>query len=82
MTPETRLTRDQIEAVMGRLDEFKLAEIIATGATAPELLEAKRWIAGDHRTVPDALPVRPSVVGAVCDIMGSDEPDWYRQDAG
>ena len=82
MTPDTRLTRDQIEAVMGRLDDLKLAEIIATGATTPELVEAKRWIAGYKRTVPDDLPVRPSVVGTVCDILRSDEPDWYDSSAG
>lgn len=75
MTPETKLTRERIEAVLGRLDDLKLAEIIETGASTPELVEARRWIAGDTRTLAEDLPLRASVVDAVCDIMGWDDPD-------
>jgi hypothetical protein len=75
MLPNPKLTRDQVEAVMGRLDDLKLAEIIETGASAPELLEAKRWIAGYKRTLPDTLPLRPSVVDALCEIMAADETE-------
>jgi len=77
MLPQTPLNRMQVEAIMGRLDDLKLAEILQTGASEPELLEAKRWIAGYKRTVPEDLPLRPSVVDRLCDIMRMDEPDWY-----
>jgi hypothetical protein len=76
MMPNTKLTRQQVEEVMGRLDDLKLAEIIETGASSPELVEARRWIEGYQRTVPDDLPLRPSVVDALCDILRSDEPEW------
>lgn len=77
MMPNTQLTRQQVEEIMGRLDDLKLAEILETGASPPELVEAKRWIDGYQRTVPDDMPLRPSVVDAVCDIMRADEPEWY-----
>ena len=80
MTATTRLTREQVEEIMGRLDDLKLAEILDTGASTPELLEAKRWMAGYMRTLPDDLPVRPSIVSRLCDIMRADEPDWYDGD--
>lgn len=76
MTQRQELTRAQVEAVMGRLDDLKLAEILGTGASQDELLEAKRWAAGDMRTVPDDLPLRASVVTRLCDIIAADEPDW------
>lgn len=77
MTPDTKLTRQRVEEIMGRLDDLKLAEILDTGASPNELLEAKRWVAGYKRTVPEDLPLRPSVVDRLCDIIRMDEPDWY-----
>lgn len=75
--PNTQLDRQQVEEIMGRLDDLKLAEIIETGASAPELLEAKRWTSGYKRTVPGDLPLRPSVINRLCEIIRMDEPDWY-----
>jgi hypothetical protein len=77
MLPQNPLNRMQVEAIMGRLDDLKLAEILQTGASEPELLEAKRWVAGYKRTVPEHLPLRPSIVDRLCDIIRMDEPDWY-----
>lgn len=77
MMPNTQLNRQQVEEIMGRLDDLKLAEILETGASAPELMEAKRWTNGYKRTVPDDLPLRASVVDRLCEIIRMDEPDWY-----
>ena len=70
------VTREQVVDTLGRLDDLKIAEIIATGATPAEVVEAKRWLAGDKRTLGDEEPLRPSVIGAVCDLLRADEPDW------
>lgn len=70
------LTRERVEAIMGRLDDIKMAEILATGASEPELLEARRWTEGYVRTVSDDLPVRASVVSRLTEIIAADEPDW------
>ena len=42
------LTRDQVIDVAGPLDDIKVAEIIATGATLEELEEAVAWANGDN----------------------------------
>lgn len=76
MVPETALSRSRIEQIMGRIDDLKAAEIIEAGASEPELLEAKRWMEGDKRTLSDDLPLRPSVVSQLCEILTNDEPDW------
>jgi hypothetical protein len=77
MTMHTHLTRQLVEEVMGRLDDLKLAEIMETGASPSELEEAKLWLQGYKRTVPDTLPLRANVVDRLCDIMRVDEPEWY-----
>lgn len=82
MMPNTPLNRQQVEEILGRLDDLKLAEILDTGASAPELLEAKRWTAGYKRTVPSDLPLRPSIVNRLCEILKMDEPDWYEGEPG
>lgn len=74
MLSSTALDRHLVEEVMGRLDDLKLAEILASGASPAELQEAKRWSVGEKRTVPDAL--RLSVVDRLCDILRMDDPDW------
>lgn len=75
------MNRTQVEEIMGRLDDLKLAEILETDASPTELLEAKRWVAGYKRTLPEDLPLRPSVVDRLCDIIRMDEPDWYSGEA-
>lgn len=73
------VSRQQVEAILGRLDDLKLAEILGTGASEPELVEAKRWNAGYHRTVPEHLPLRPSVINRLCEILRTEDPDWDMQ---
>lgn len=80
MQSSTTLDRHTVEEIMGRLDDLKLAEIIATGASPAELLEAKRWSGGDKRPLPAALPLRLSVIDQLCDILRMDEPDWDEPD--
>lgn len=74
MLSSTALDRQTVEQIMGRLDDLKLAEILASGASPAELHEAKRWSFGDKRTVPADL--RLSVVDRLCDILRTDDPEW------
>jgi hypothetical protein len=71
------LTRQTVEEIMGRLDDLKLAEILETGASTAELVEAKRWTVGEKRPLPAATPLRLAVVDRLCDIIRMDEPEWY-----
>ena len=73
----TQLTRQQVTDLLGRFDDLNLAEIIATGATPAEILEAKRWLAGEVRTLGDHQPLRPAVVTRLYDILRSEEPEDF-----
>jgi len=41
------LTREQVTAVLGRVDDVLIAQIIATGASKEELTEAYAWVAAE-----------------------------------
>lgn len=71
------LTRQQVTDILGRCDDSRVVEIIGTGATPAEVVEAKRWVAGYKRTLSDDQPLRPSVVTRLCDILRAEEPEWY-----
>jgi hypothetical protein len=44
----TWLTHKDVTAMLGPVDDVTVAEIIATGATAEELGEAKAWLTNDE----------------------------------
>ncbi|CAA7611344.1 hypothetical protein [Magnetospirillum sp. UT-4] len=76
------LDRHQVEEIMGRLDDLKLAEILETGASPGELVEAKRWTQGYKHTIAEDAPLRPTVVNRLCEIIRMDEPEWYDGEPG
>jgi hypothetical protein len=43
-----KLTRDDVRAVIGPVDDITVAEIIGTGATREELVEARAWVENDE----------------------------------
>lgn len=43
-----KLTRDDLRAVIGPVDDITVAEIIGTGATREELVEARAWVENDE----------------------------------
>lgn len=73
------LTREQVEDVLGRCEDQRVIEIIGTGATFAEVVEAKRWTSGYKRTLGDEGALRVSVVTRLCDILRTDEPDWQER---
>lgn len=74
-----RLTSDQVVDILGPLDDLRLAEILGTGATPAEVIEAKRWVAGYKRTLGDGDDMRPSIVTRLCDLIRAEDPGWDEQ---
>lgn len=64
-----RLTRDQVIDIVGRLDDMRLAGIVASGATAAELTEAYT------RTTSDIYLGRPIsvTVAKLVDLLKADD---------
>ena len=71
----TKLTPETVTDILGRCDDMRMVEILDTGATPAEVMEAKRWADGDDRTLGDDQALRASVVTRLWDILTADEPD-------
>ena len=73
---ETRpATAAEIAAIVGRLDDDILARILATGASAAEVLEAFTWAQADDQIGTELRHGRHGRVGEVYDILASLDPD-------
>jgi hypothetical protein len=76
----TRITRDDVTRAVSQADDITIARIIATGATAEELAEAKAWIANDEPLINAGKPLAKGRVGELVDILI--ELDWTEEDEG
>jgi hypothetical protein len=69
------LTRKDIAALFGDLDDVVVADIIATGATAEELAEAHAWLANAGRPLPGGRVARlVDILAAISEEEEADEP--------
>jgi hypothetical protein len=67
----TSLTRKDIAALFGDLDDVEVADIIATGATAEELAEAHAWLANDEPLLNAGRPLPGGRVARLVDILAA-----------
>ena len=65
----TRITRDDVTRAVGQADDVTIAKIIATGASAEELAEAKAWISNDEPLINAGKPLAKGRVGDLVDIL-------------
>lgn len=72
------LTRDDLEAVLGPIDDEKAAAILATGASQEELVEAWTWAAGDSEPLAAAGKSLTGRVADVYEILTAD--DWMMEE--
>jgi hypothetical protein len=67
----TSLTRKDIAALFGDLDDVEVADIIATGATAEELAEAHAWLVNDEPLLNAGRPLPGGRVARLVDILAA-----------
>lgn len=72
----TRLTREQVIEICGRLDDMRIARIIASGATPAELMEARTWLASDDYLAGDLGRQPTGRVALLVELLRADETDW------
>lgn len=70
-----RITRDDVTAAIGQVDDVTIAEIIGTGASVEELAEAKAWIANDEPLINTGRPLATGRVRQLVDVLSELEPD-------
>ncbi len=70
------VTREDVLSILGRMDDVRLAEIIATQPTAAELTEAKLLAAGLE--TPSQILGRPlsAKVVRIADLIRQEDADW------
>ena len=68
-------TASDIIAICGHLDDHVITRILATGASASEVLEAFTWCSADDQIGTELQHSRRGAVGAVYDILMREEPD-------
>jgi len=67
----TSLTRKEVIAMLGQLDDVVVAKIIATGATGEELTEAQAWVANDEALMNVGRPLPAGRVARVIDLLAA-----------
>ncbi len=69
------LTREQVVKIVGRIDEGRVAEIIATGATPAELMEAFTWLSSDEYLGGELEHSLRGKVAQLYDILTADQAE-------
>ncbi len=65
------LTRKDVIAMLGQLDDIVVAKIITTGATGEELAEAQAWLANDEALMNVGRPLPAGRVARVVDLLAA-----------
>ncbi len=66
------VTGDEIRRILGTVDDEQVTAIMATGATAAEVMEAFEWLSGEDRLGTDLDHTRRGRAGAVYEILARD----------
>ncbi len=65
----SNLTAEAVRRIAGRLDEGRIIEIIKTGATEAELIEAFEWLYGDDAMARQRHHAPDSRIALLRDIL-------------
>jgi hypothetical protein len=80
VTTVTSLTRKDVTAMLGPLDDVTVAEIIATGATVEELAQAHAWLTNNEPLMNAGKPLPAGRAGQLVDIVSGIEDEEAEQD--
>jgi len=69
------ITRKDIVAVLGPVDDELVAELMGTGASAEELREAWGWLHNDEALMSAGRPLPGTRVGRLIEILEPDEDE-------
>lgn len=71
----TFLTREDVIAILGQIDDAMVAKIIASGATAEELAEARAWLANDEPLMNTGRPLATGRAGHLVEMIAAIEEE-------
>jgi hypothetical protein len=64
-----RASADEVRKIVGRISDDRLAAILATGATATQVMEAFTWLTSDEYAAGRRQPPLTGVVADVHEIL-------------
>jgi hypothetical protein len=65
------LTRDEIAAALGSVDDHLIAEILATEASAEEFAQARAWLMNNEAPMNVGAPLPSGRVGRLIELLES-----------
>jgi hypothetical protein len=65
------LTRELVTKALGDVEDRVLAEVLATGASAEELAQARAWVANDESLLNTGAPLPAGRVSRLIEILTS-----------
>jgi hypothetical protein len=71
----TALTRNEVVAMLGDIDDALVTKIVATGATAEELAEARAWLANDEPLINSGRPLAKGRVARLAELIAALEEE-------
>lgn len=80
MNEKTALTRDAVVEITGRIEPWKIAEIIASGASFEDVLEAHTGAIEQDDLEAETRRRMSGTVARVYDILLAGEPKWPESD--
>ena len=69
------LTREEILAALGPVDDILVSDILATGANDQEFLQARGWLANDEAPINAGEPLASGRVARLMEILETLEED-------
>lgn len=67
------LTAETVQKIAGQLDDGRIIEVLKTGASEAELVEALEWLHGDDAMAKQRHHSPDSRVALLRDILGRDD---------
>jgi hypothetical protein len=72
----SKLTRDEVVAAVGSVDDHLVAEILATGASAEEFALACAWLANDEAPMNTGEPLASGRVARLIELLEAADENW------
>ncbi|WP_026870107.1 hypothetical protein [Inquilinus limosus] len=69
------LTAEDVATVLGPVEETLVADIIRTGASREELVQAWAWVSSDEAMIGDGRPLPSGRVAALVELLAPEEEE-------
>ena len=69
------LTRDEVRALIGGLDDQVVTEILIMGANRGELAEARAWLENHETMLNEGRPIPSGRIARLVELLQADEDD-------